>query len=197
MEVKSLNDLIKTVSKLPGLGPRSARRIVLHLIKNINSIAMPLANGINKVADEVKICDVCGNVDTAPTCSICIDVDRDHETICIIEDVTDLWAIERANFYKGVYHVLGGTLSALDGRTPQTLNFASLKSRIANANVKEVIIATNATLEGQTTAFYIVDVLKPFNLKISRLAHGIPMGAELDYMDEGTLALSLKMRHDF
>lgn len=197
MEVKSLNNLIKAISKLPGLGPRSARRIVLYLIKNLRTVAVPLAESINVVANEVKVCEVCGNIDMNQICSICTNSERDQETLCIIEDVTDLWAIERANFYKGVYHVLGGTLSALDGRTPETLNFDSLKGRIANSNVREVIIATNATLEGQTTAFYIVDILKQFNLKISRLAHGIPMGGELDYIDEGTLALALKMRHDF
>ncbi len=197
MQIGSVEQLIKIIAKLPGLGPRSARRIALHLIKNSQNLMLPLADVIKQVAQEIKICKECGNIDTTSPCSICTSEKRDTTQLCVVEDVTDLWAMERGNIFKGHYHVLGGSLSALDGRTPDTLNFESLKNRVANSNFKEVIIATNATLEGQTTGFYVVDLLKPYNIKTSRLANGIPMGAELDYMDEGTLSLALKMRQDY
>jgi recombination protein RecR len=197
MQIGAVEQLIKIIAKLPGLGPRSARRIALHLIKNSNNLMLPLAEVIKQVAQEIKICETCSNIDIVSPCSICVSEKRDTTQLCVVEDVTDLWAMERGNIFKGLYHVLGGSLSALDGRTPDTLNFESLKSRVANSNFKEVIIATNATLEGQTTGFYVVDLLKPYNIKTSRLANGIPMGAELDYMDEGTLSLALKMRQDY
>ncbi len=197
MQIGAVEQLIKIIAKLPGLGPRSARRIALHLIKNSQNLMLPLADVIKEVAQEIKICDACGNIDIISPCSICTSEKRDPNQLCVVEDVTDLWAMERGNIFKGYYHVLGGTLSALDGRTPDTLNFESLKSRVSNSDFKEVIIATNATLEGQTTGFYVVDLLKPYNIKTSRLANGIPMGAELDYMDEGTLSLALKMRQDY
>ncbi len=197
MQIQSIENLIKLISKLPGLGPRSARRIVLQLIKNPQNIMLPLSQALEEVANEIKKCTLCGNVDVVSPCSICCSEKRDKETICVVEDVTDLWAIERGNFYSGQYHVLGGTLSALDGRTPDKLNMESLKARVANGNISEVIIATGATLEGQTTGYYISDMIKPFNVKSSRLAHGIPVGGELDYMDEGTLTLAMKMRQDF
>lgn len=197
MEIGSLSQLIKSISKLPGLGPRSARRIVLHLIKNSENTMQPLIEMLNKVQSEIKVCENCGNVDVTSPCHICMSAVRDKQTMCIVEDVSDLWAIERGNFYKGIYHVLGGTISALDGRTPEKLNLHSLKHKVERDQIKEVIIATNATLEGQTTAVYIVDMLKGQDVKATRIAHGIPMGAELDYMDEGTLTLALKMRQDF
>jgi recombination protein RecR len=197
MHIESLESLIKLFAKLPGLGPRSARRIVLHLIKSPESLMTPLASEIQKAAREIKKCQVCGNIDLHSPCSICSDSKRDHALVCVVEDITDLWAIERGGDYKGVYHVLGGRLSALDGITADKLNLEGLSNRVANDNIREVIIATNATLEGQTTSFYIADILKPFNVKASRLAHGIPVGAELDYMDEGTLTLALKMRQNF
>jgi recombination protein RecR len=197
MQIGAVEQLIKIIAKLPGLGPRSARRIALHLIKNSNNLMLPLAEVIKQVAQEIKICETCSNIDIVSPCSICVSEKRDTTQLCVVEDVTDLWAMERGNIFKGLYHVLGGSLSALDGRTPDTLNFESLKSRVANSNFKEIIIATNATLEGQTTGFYVVDLLKPYNIKTSRLANGIPMGAELDYMDEGTLSLALKMRQDY
>lgn len=197
MELGSLAGLIKNISKLPGLGPRSARRIVLHLIKNPDTTMMPLIEMLNQVRTEIKICEKCGNVDINSPCHICTNSLRDKHTMCIVEDVGDLWAIERGDFYKGIYHILGGTISALDGRTPEKLNLHSLKDKVEKEKIKEVIIATNATLEGQTTAVYIVDLLKGSNVKFTRIAHGIPMGAELDYMDEGTLTLALKMRQDF
>ncbi len=195
--MNSLDDLIKIISKLPGLGPRSARRIVLHLVKNQQKILHPLIALLNQVTQEIKICEICSNIDTASPCSICNDLKRDQKLVCVVEDISDLWAMERGKFYKGTYHILGGTLSALDGRTPEKLNFESLKNRVANNDIQEIIIATNATLDGQTTGFYVADLLKAFNVRFTRLAHGIPVGAELDYMDEGTLSLALKMRQEF
>ncbi len=197
MEIGLLDQLIKTFSKLPGLGPRSGRRVALHLLKNKRQSMVDLADLIKLVAEEIKACNTCGNLDVKSPCSICASTLRDSELICVVEDVSDLWAIERGNIFKGTYHVLGGTLSAIDGRTPDTLNFDNLVKRISRSNVREVIIATNSTLDGQTTGFYVADLLKPFNIKASRLAHGIPIGAELDYLDEGTLSHALKMRLDY
>lgn len=197
MQIQSVENLIKLISKLPGLGPRSARRIALELIKNPHNLMLPLATTLQEVASEIKECKTCGNIDVQSPCSICVSEKRDAATICVVEDVTDLWAMERGSFYSGVYHILGGTLSALDGRTPDKLNFEALKNRVANGNVSEIIIATGATLEGQTTGYYISDMIKPYNVKSSRLAHGIPVGGELDYMDEGTLTLAMKMRQEF
>lgn len=197
MEIGLLDQLIKAFSKLPGLGPRSGRRVALHLLKNKRQSMLDLADLIKLVAEEIKACLECGNLDVKSPCSICESNLRDRELICVVEDVSDLWAIERGNIFKGTYHVLGGTLSAIDGRTPDKLNLSTLVHRVANNNVREVIIATNSTLEGQTTGFYISDLLKPFNIKSTRLAHGIPMGAELDYLDEGTLSHALKMRLDY
>ena len=198
MEKGLLGQLIKSFSRLPGLGPRSARRIVLHLLsKNKYQGMLELADLIKKVAIETKNCIECGNLDVESPCSICQSTSRDKQLICIVEEVSDLWAIDRGNIFKGVYHVLGGTLSAINGRTPDKLNIDSLVKRVVNGPVTEVIIATNSTLEGQTTGFYIADLLKQYNIKSSRLAHGIPMGAELDYLDEGTLSHAIKMRHDY
>lgn len=197
METSALNELIKLVAKLPGLGSRSARRIVLHMIKNPDKALHPLIRLLTQVSEEIKICENCGNVDTVSPCHICTDHKRDQSLVCVVEDITDLWSLERSNSFKGTYHVLGGTLSALDGRTPSKLNMDSLRARVANNNIQEVIIATNATLEGQTTGFYIADMLKPYNIKATRLASGIPVGAELDYMDEGTLTLAMKLRQEF
>lgn len=197
MEIGLLDQLIKAFSKLPGLGPRSGRRIALHLLKNKRQSMLDLADLIKLVAQEIKACHECGNLDVKSPCSICESALRDKELICIVEDISDLWAIERGSIFKGIYHVLGGTLSAIDGRTPDKLNLNSLVNRVAKNNVREVIIATNSTIEGQTTGFYISDLLKPFNIKSTRLAHGIPMGAELDYLDEGTLSHALKMRLDY
>lgn len=197
MSHNSLDELIKIFAKLPGLGPRSARRIVLHMIKHQQNVLAPIIETTSRVANEIKICGTCGNVDIISPCSICCDPKRDKNLLCIVEDIADLWAFERGQFFKGVYHILGGTISALEGRTPDKLNIAALKERVANSNISEVIIATNPSLDGQTTGFYITDLLKPYNVRFSRLAHGIPLGAELDYMDEGTLSLALNMRQDF
>lgn len=198
MEKGPLGQLIKSFSKLPGLGPRSARRIVLHLLsKSKQQNMLELSEAIAKVAREIKNCSKCGNLDTESTCSICTNPLRDKQLICVVEEVSDLWAIDRSNIFKGVYHVLGGTLSAINGRTPDKLNLGSLVGRIIQDDVKEVIIATNSTLEGQSTGFYIADLLKPHNVKSSHLAHGMPMGAELDYLDEGTLLHAIKMRQEY
>lgn len=194
---ENLQQLIAIFAKLPGLGPRSARRIVLHLIKNIDQKMHPLAELLKAVAFEIKTCGICGNIDTVSPCNICSNDSRDRRALCVVEHVSDLWALERTGAFSGLYHVLGGTLSALEGRTPETLSMASIPSRIISEQIDEVIIATNATLEGQTTAHYLADLLAELNIKVSRLAHGIPVGAELDYMDEGTINLALKMRNFF
>lgn len=196
-KVKSLEEMIKLIGKLPGLGPRSARRIALHLLKNTEKLMKPLSEAINLTSEEVEKCKVCGNLDAQDPCAICVDESRDRSTLCILEDVDDLWALERGGHYKGLYHVIGGSLSALDGRTPESLNLDAIVKRVQKEEFSEVIIATSATMEGQNTGFYISDLLKDLDVKISRLAHGIPVGAELDYMDEGTLAMAMKMRTDF
>lgn len=193
----SLDNLIKTIAKLPNLGPRSAKRIVLSMLKNPDKLMLPLAEQLIRVAGEIKTCDTCGNIDVKSPCGICESSGRDKSMICVVEDISDLWAVEKGAFYKGTYHVLGGALSALDGITPDKLNFEGLRARVANSNISEVIIATSSTINGQTTGFYISDMIKEFNIKTSRLASGIPVGAELDYMDEGTLALALKTRQTF
>lgn len=192
--LSDLDRLIQIISKLPGLGPRSGRRISLHLIKNRENIMKPLADIILKAYDTVKTCEICGNIDSASPCSICTDNKRDANTLCVVEDMADLWAIERSKIFKGKYHVLGGTLSAIDGVGPDALGIGKLVSRVGEGTITEVIMATNATVEGQTTAHYITERLKDFNIKVSRLAYGIPIGGELDYLDEGTLSAALKSR---
>ncbi len=178
--MQSLDNLISLLAKLPGLGSRSARRIALHLIKDNRQFMLQLAETLASVAKDIKVCTNCGNVDVSSPCAICQNPKRDTSIICVVEEIADLWAMERGNFYNGTYHVLGGSLSAIDGRTPDKLNFTKLRERAANYNVQEVIIATNATLDGQTTGHYIVDMLAGMPLKVSCLAHGIPVGAELD-----------------
>lgn len=192
-----IDDLARLLAKLPGLGPRSARRAVLHLIKRKESLMAPLAHALEVAADRVAPCGVCGNLDTANPCHICTDQRRDKGLICVVEDVADLWALERAGSYKGLYHVLGGTLSALDGVGPDDLNMAGLIERVRNSVVGEVILATSATVDGQTTAHYIMDRLDPFGVSVTQLAHGVPVGGELDYLDEGTLMAALKSRRPF
>lgn len=196
MHSESLEKLIASFSKLPTLGPRSARRIVLQLIKN-RDMMLALSDQLRDVVESVKNCSICGNIDTILPCSICQDEERDHNLLCVIETVSDLWALERSGSFKGRYHVLGGNLSILNGRIPDSLNLNSIKDRVINQDIKEVIIATSSTLEGQTTAHYIADLLSSLDIKISKLAHGIPIGADIDYMDDGTLNLALKMRHTF
>jgi len=186
--------LIQLLAKLPGLGPRSARRAALHLIKRKDSLLMPLARALADAAVNIRICSVCGNVDMSDPCALCRDERRDQATICVVEDVADLWAIERTGAYKGRYHVLGGTLSALEGRGPDELGIARLIARVAEQRITEVILATSATVEGQTTAHYIAERLEPSGATVTRLAHGVPLGGEINYLDDGTLSAALKAR---
>ncbi|MFC5387623.1 recombination mediator RecR [Aquamicrobium segne] len=186
--------LIQLLAKVPGLGPRSARRAALHLIKKKEQLLGPLASAMGEALDKVRVCSACGNVDTSDPCIICSDPRRDGSTLIVVEDVSDLWALERASAMNVRYHVLGGTLSPLDGVGPDQLNIRSLVDRVAMGDVKEVILAVNATVEGQTTAHYLTDQLSGFEVKVTRLAHGVPVGGELDYLDEGTLTAALRSR---
>ncbi|AQX19182.1 recombination mediator RecR [Bartonella sp. WD16.2] len=186
--------LIQLLARIPGLGPRSARRAALHLIKKKEILLEPLGAAIQEAVNKVSICSVCGNVDTTDPCLICTDPRRDNTTIIVVEDISDLWALERAGILPAHYHVLGGRLSPLDGIGPDELNITSLINRVINDSITEVILAVNATVEGQTTAHYITDQLSNFSVKITRLAHGVPVGGELDYLDDGTLAAALRAR---
>ena len=179
--------LIQLLARLPGLGPRSARRAVLALLKRKDALMEPLAKAMAEAATAVSVCPVCGNVDTQSPCTICRDAGRDQSILVVVEDVGDLWALERAGASRGRYHVLGGVLSPLDGIGPDDLNIASLNGRVRDGSVSEVVLAMNATVEGQTTAHYITDRLAGFGAKVTRLAHGVPVGGELDYLDDGTL----------
>jgi recombination protein RecR len=189
--------LIQLLSKLPGLGPRSARRAALHLIKKKEELLVPLANAMDTAVEAILVCSTCGNIDTRDPCTICSDPRRDASTIIVVEDVADLWALERAAVVNGRYHVLGGALSPLDGIGPEEIGISRLVARIAAGGVEEVILAVNATVEGQTTAHFIMDQLAGMNVKVSRLAHGVPVGGELDYLDEGTLSAAIKSRRPF
>ncbi|MDA5192955.1 recombination mediator RecR [Govanella unica] len=189
--------LAKLLAKLPGLGPRSARRAVLHLLKKKESLMLPLATALSETAERVGPCAICGNLDSLSPCRICSDARRDKTIICVVEDVSDLWALERAGAFRGQYHVLGGTLSALEGIGPDNLNIRGLIDRVDGGGIREVILATNATVDGQTTAHYLMDKLGRFDLTVSQLAHGVPVGGELDYLDEGTLLAALKSRRPF
>jgi recombination protein RecR len=192
-----IEKLIQLLSKLPGLGPRSARRAALALMKKKEALMEPLARALSEAASAVSVCSVCGNVDTQNPCSICRDQNRDSSILAVVEDVGDLWALERASATRGRYHVLGGVLSPLDGIGPDELNIASLNARVRSGGVAEVILAMNATVEGQTTAHYITDQLQGSAAKVTRLAHGVPVGGELDYLDDGTLAAAMKSRTPF
>ncbi|MBX3530557.1 MAG: recombination mediator RecR [Rhizobiaceae bacterium] len=189
--------LIQLLAKVPGLGPRSARRAALHLIKKKEQLLSPLAAAMNEAVDKVRICSTCGNVDTADPCMVCTDPRRDGATIIVVEDVSDLWALERSTAMNARYHVLGGTLSPLDGVGPDDLTIGKLVDRVAAGGVTEVILAVNATVEGQTTAHYVTDRLAGLSVRVTRLAHGVPVGGELDYLDEGTIAAALKSRTAF
>ena len=190
----SLDLLIRKLARLPGLGPRSARRAVLYLLKNRDRLMVPLAQDLFDVASQVRACAECGNLDHGDKCSICRDPQRDHSCICAVEDVGDLWAMERAAVYRGVYHILGGTLSALDGRGPDDLHIDKLVRRANALAATEVILALSATVDGQTTAHYIAEKLATTKVEVTRLAHGVPVGGELDYLDDGTLAQALRAR---
>ena len=194
MSVAPIENLIALLAKLPGLGPRSARRAALTLIKRREGVMIPLARALRDAADAIKTCSICGNLDTLDPCGVCTDPKRDPSILCVVEDVADMWALERAATYRGLYHILGGVLSALDGIGPEDLNIPALIDR-ANADVvKEVILAANATVDGQTTVHYIADRLAGCGVRVSGLAHGVPVGGELDYLDEGTLSAALKAR---
>lgn len=194
---QEIDRLIQLLARLPGLGPRSARRAALHLIKKKEALMEPLAGVLADAVKAVGICNTCGNIDTSNPCKLCTDHRRDNSTIIVVEDVSDLWALERAGEMNVAYHVLGGTLSPLDGVGPDDLTIAQLVERVGSGNVKEVIIAVNATVEGQTTAHYLTDQLDGFDVNVSRLAHGVPVGGELDYLDEGTLSAALRARTKF
>lgn len=189
-----IEKLIQLLAKVPGLGPRSARRAALHLVKKKDQLLGPLANAMSEAHQKVRICSNCGNVDTSDPCTICTDERRDNSTIIVVEDVSDLWALERAGAMNAAYHVLGGTLSPLDGVGPDDLNIKGLIKRVTDGHVRELIIAVNATVEGQTTAHYITGQLQGLDVKITRLAHGVPVGGELDYLDEGTLTAAMRAR---
>ena len=186
--------LIQLLARLPGLGHRSARKAALALLKRRNELLVPLAAALRDAADKLVTCPSCGNVDTVAPCTICRDERRDPTLIVVVEEIGDLWALERAGVISARYHVLGGHLSPLDGIGPEQLNVGPLVARAAGGEVKEVLLALNATVEGQSTAHYLTDVLGPTGVAVSRLAQGVPIGGELDYLDEGTIAAAIKAR---
>jgi recombination protein RecR len=190
----ALDILVKQLSLLPGLGRRSAKRIALHLLTHKDTQMFPLAKTLNHVGEIIQTCESCGNLDEGDICKICRDPKRDRETLCVVANVADLWAIERTRSYRGIYHVLGGVLSALDGVGPKDLAIDSLLENIRENNASEIILALSATVDGQSTAHYITDLIENRDIKITRLAHGMPMGGELDYLDDGTITTALKAR---
>ncbi|HKX09360.1 MAG TPA: recombination mediator RecR [Stellaceae bacterium] len=192
--MSDLDALIQLLAKLPGLGPRSARRAALHLVKRKESLMQPLADVMRAAAERIRACATCGNLDTDDPCALCRDPRRDPHVLCVVEDVADLWAIERTAAFRGRYHVLGGTLSALEGIGPEDLRIDALIARATGGEVRELILALNATVEGQTTAHYVTDRLAGTSVAVTRLAHGVPVGGELDYLDEGTLSAALAQR---
>ena len=200
--VNPIEHLIQLLSRVPGLGPRSARRASLQLLKKKESLMIPLGNALLETANNIKNCHICGNIDTNSPCHLCTNPKRDGSVICVVEQVSDLWALNRTASFQGKFHVLGGVLSAIDGVSPDQLNVDSLVERCQNNTtdgedthpVQEVILATNLTIDGQTTAHYIADRLAPTGVKITRLAHGVPIGGELDYLDDGTLSAALNSR---
>ncbi|MBQ8464456.1 MAG: recombination protein RecR [Alphaproteobacteria bacterium] len=196
MSGTEIEKLVKLIAKLPSLGTRSARRITLQLLKKRDTLLLPLIQSLTEVSENIKTCEICGNYDTENPCSICASTTRESNVICVVQDVADLWAMERVSFFKGKYHILGGVLSALDGITAEDLNINSLERRIATGDVSELILALPATVDGQITAHYLVSRFKNYNIKITTLAQGIPMGGELDYMDEGTIQLALNSRKE-
>ena len=194
MTLSDIERLIHLLAKLPGLGPRSARRAALQLLKKRELLMQPLARALDDAAANIRTCSVCGNLDTIDPCAICIDPRRDAASLCVVADVADLWALERAAAFRGRYHVLGGLLSALDGVGPEQLSIGGLQRRIADGGIKEVILAIAATVDGQTTAHYVADRLQGTGVTLTRLAHGVPVGGELDYLDDGTITQALKAR---
>ncbi|HEX7710379.1 MAG TPA: recombination mediator RecR [Sphingomonadaceae bacterium] len=194
MASQEIEALSAALARLPGLGPRSARRAVLWLVKRRETSLVQLLDALDAVRETLVECSVCGNIDTRDPCGICADPRRDARQLCVVEDVADLWALDRARLFTGKYHVLGGRLSALEGVRPEDLSIGKLIERVAAGGIDEVVLAMNATLEGQTTAHYIAERLEGFPVRITQLAHGLPVGGELDYLDEGTLAQALRAR---
>lgn len=194
MASQEIETLSAALSRLPGLGPRSARRAVLWLVKRRETALPQLLEALSAVRERLVECHICGNVDTSDPCAICADPRRDERSLCVVEDVADLWALDRARLFTGRYHVLGGRLSALDGVRPEDLTIGRLLDRVAAGGIDEVVLAMNATLEGQTTAHYIAERLEGMPVRITQLAHGLPVGGELDYLDEGTLAQAIRAR---
>ncbi|WP_174132734.1 recombination mediator RecR [Wolbachia endosymbiont of Atemnus politus] len=193
----NIKNLVHAFSKLPSLGPSSSRRLVIYLLQNKEKVMLPLASLIKELADLIIKCEVCGNLDNKSPCSICTDSKRDNKLLCVVEELGDLWAFEKGSIYSGVYHVLGGKLSAINGIGPKELNIDTIPQRVAEYKVEEIIIAINPTLEGQVTVQYIIESLKNLDVKISRLACGIPIGGEIDYLDEGTLKAALTSRQEY
>lgn len=194
MASSEIENLSAALARLPGLGPRSARRAVLHLLKKRETALSPLLRALEAVEARLTSCSTCGNVDTSDPCAVCLDPRRDARLLCVVEEVADLWALDRSRLFPGRYHVLGGRLSALEGVRPEDLTIDSLIGRVAKGGIDEVVLAMNATLEGQTTAHYVADRLADYPIRLTQLAHGLPVGGELDYLDEGTLAQALRAR---
>jgi len=194
MASQEIEALAGALARLPGLGPRSARRAVLHLMKKREGAMQPLLTALQAVADRLSTCSTCGNVDTRDPCTICIDPRRDDKSLCVVEEVSDLWALDRSRLFPGRFHVLGGRLAALEGVRPEDLAIEPLLRRVEAGGIDEVVLAMNATLEGQTTAHYLAERLERFPVRLTQLAHGLPVGGELDYLDEGTLAQALRAR---
>ena len=194
MADEPLKYLMRLLAKLPGLGPRSARRSVVYLLQNKEALMEPLAKELQKAVETIKECDLCGNLDLTSPCHICVHPARDRKTICVVEDVADLWALERNTAFKGLFHILGGTLSALDGVGPDDLRLKELFARLESDQVEEVILALNATIDGQTTAHFVADQLANKGIKVTAIAHGVPVGGEIDYLDEGTITTALQSR---
>ena len=190
-----LEDLIKRLTRLPGLGPRSARRLALHLLEKKEGVMIPLLQSMQTASEAIKPCSICGNMDSCDPCHICSDADRDTHALCVVQQISDLWALERTRSFRGTYHILGGLLSALDGIRPQDLRIEQLIQRIKDNDIKEVILALSATVDGQTTAHYIAEAISHVEgVQVTRLAQGVPVGGELDYLDEGTLVTAMKSR---
>jgi recombination protein RecR len=194
MASPEIDALTQALARLPGLGPRSARRAVLHLLKKRELAMAPLLNALEAVNRRLAVCATCGNVDTSDPCSVCTDPRRDARLLCVVEEVSDLWALDRSRLFPGTFHVLGGRLSALEGVRPEDLSIDKLVRRVSQGGVDEVVLAMNATLEGQTTAHYLAERLESFPIRLTQLAHGLPVGGELDFLDEGTLAQALRAR---
>jgi recombination protein RecR len=194
MASPEIDALTQALARLPGLGPRSARRAVLHLLKRRETALVPLLRALEAVGEKLATCSACGNVDTTDPCAICADNRRDQRMLCVVEEVADLWALDRTRLFPGRFHVLGGRLSALEGIRPEDLGIDRLVGRIEAGGIDEVVLAMNATLEGQTTAHYVAERIERFPVRVTQLAHGLPVGGELDYLDEGTLAQALRAR---